>query len=106
VSLFQRNKKRIQDAPYPIQEGTQVMFESIEERIRLLIQKSIKDFLGKYTIIFGSVLINVDEGEGEKPYVQPKVFEIIRTSLNEAAEVTDHLEGFLAHLEKKGKHKN
>ncbi|PPK76153.1 hypothetical protein B0F87_104245 [Methylobacter tundripaludum] len=95
VQLFQKNKIRIEDEPYPIQEATEVMFEAIQERIHLLITKSKDEFVGKYLILIGSIFINVDEGAAS--CIAYKEFQTTNLYTNE---VTDHLEGFVTYLAK------
>jgi hypothetical protein len=95
VQLFQKNKRRIQSKPkhLQIQEATDVMFEAIQERIQLLIIQSPRDFNGKHLILIGTIFINVDDGA--KPCVTYNKFQ---TTNLETQEVTNHLEGFKAHL--------
>lgn len=96
VQLFQKNKVRIEDEPYPIQEATEVMFEAIKERIDILISLSKDEFKGKYLILIGSIFINVDEGAAS--CIAYKEFRTIdlQTNIEE-----DHLEGFVTYLAKK-----
>ncbi|MCK9635069.1 hypothetical protein V3O24_16335 [Methylobacter sp. Wu8] len=95
VQLFQQNKVRIEDEPYPIQEATEVMYEAVQERIHLLITKSKDEFVGKYLILIGSIFINVDEGADS--CITYKEFRTINLDTNEEK---DHLKGFVTYLAK------
>lgn len=93
TELFKKNKKRILDAPHHIQEATEVMFEAIDKRLRLLISKSKDAFKGKHLILVSAVFINVDEGQ--EACVANRVFESTNLHTNE---VRDHLKEFGEHL--------
>jgi hypothetical protein len=94
ATLFQLNKLRIKAArPYEIREATEVMYEAIDDRIRLLIEQSRATFRGKYLVLLGSIYINVDDGS--EACVEYRCFQTINVWTNE---VTDHLEGFKAQL--------
>jgi len=93
VQLFQKNKERIEDDPYPIQEATEVMFDAIEERLHLLIAKSRAEFNGKYLILVGSIFINVDEGSDSCI-----VYKGFKTTNLHTMEEKDHLAAFTAHV--------
>lgn len=93
VELFQLHQSDIEKAPYPIQEATEVMYAAIEQRIQLLINRSIDSFTGKSVILVGSIFINVDEGS--EPCIAPRCFQSIDL---QTKKVTDHLENFNSHL--------
>lgn len=93
VKLFQKNKRRIENGAYPIQEATEVMYEAIKERIDLLIAKSREEFVGKYLILIGSIFINVDEGA--KSCIAYRSFQTINLHTDE---IKNHLEDFVAYL--------
>ena len=93
VQLFQKNKVRIEDTPFPIQEATEVMFEAIEQRLDLLIAQSKEEFKGKYLILVGTIFINVDTGADS--CVAYRRFKVRNLHTNEEK---DHLVGFNTRL--------
>lgn len=96
VQLFQRNKQRIQNSKPEIREATEVMFEAIEERLHLLVQKSYKEFAGKYVIYVGCIFINVDNGA--ESCIVNKSYQVQNLHTKE---ITDHSERFTSHLVKR-----
>jgi hypothetical protein len=93
VNLFRANKERILNAPYPIQEATEVIYEAIDERLRLLIDRSKGQFHAKYLVLIGSIFINTDHGS--KACMAQRTFRVTNLRTNE---VTDHLELFRDYL--------
>jgi hypothetical protein len=93
VDLFRANRERILAARYPIQEATEVMYEAIDERLRLLIDQSKEQFKAKYLVLIGSVFINTDHGL--KACIEQRTF---RTTNLRTNVVTDHLELFRDYL--------
>jgi hypothetical protein len=97
VNLFQEpaNKKRIQarEPRLQIREATEVMYEAIQQRIRLLVDQSRAVFKGKHLILIGSVFINVDDGS--EACVEHRYFQTINL---QTREVKDHLKEFEKHM--------
>ena len=89
VTLFQMHKQRIEAAKDPIKEATEVMYESIAERIHLLIDHSKDTFKAKHAILIGSVFINVDEGS--EACVDQRLFKTINLK---TGKVVSHKEKF------------
>jgi hypothetical protein len=60
--IFHRQTDRITGAEIPLKAATDVMYEAIEQRIDLLVEKT--QFPGRYLILMGGVLINGDRDVG------------------------------------------
>lgn len=61
-NLLKKNKKRVLTAEYPEAESAEVFFEAIDERIKLLIEKTA--FSGNHIFLLGGVIINCREKFG------------------------------------------
>lgn len=60
--IFLRNEKRIKDAENPLFEATEVMYEAIEQRINILISKTV--YPCRHIIVAGGIFINGDKDIG------------------------------------------
>ncbi len=60
--LFLANAARILEAPVPLREATEVMYEAIAARVELLTART--QFPARWLILYGAVLINGDPGMG------------------------------------------
>jgi hypothetical protein len=66
-------RQRICDAPVPIVEATEVMYEAIEERIDLLASRT--KYPSRYVVLMGGIVINADFGEGS--FVSPRRLRVL-----------------------------
>lgn len=80
--IFFKQKERILSASIPIKEATEVMFEAIDERVRLLVSKT--KYPCKYVILMGAILINGDHDMGS--FTSTRRFEIIDLETNQTRE--------------------
>ncbi|MES2480342.1 MAG: hypothetical protein V4561_14755 [Bacteroidota bacterium] len=64
---------RISNAPIPIYEATEVIYEAIDKRINELVSQT--NFNCKYVILMGAILINSDSDMGS--YTSTKRFDVI-----------------------------
>lgn len=71
--IFLHQKKRILNAENPIFEATEVMYEAIDERIEVLVNKT--NYPCKYVILVGAIFINGDQDMGS--FCQYKKFECL-----------------------------
>jgi hypothetical protein len=77
--IFLKQKDRIINAPTPLFEATEVMYEAIDKRIGELIEKT--NYKCKYVILMGAVLINSDTDMGS--YTSTKRFDVINLETKE-----------------------
>ncbi|MBA4054059.1 MAG: hypothetical protein C0490_05040 [Marivirga sp.] len=74
--IFYKQKDRITSAPDSLLEATCVMYEAIEERIDLLMEKT--EYPCRYVILMGGILINGDHDMGS--FNSCKRFEVLDLS--------------------------
>lgn len=85
--IFFKQKERILSAALPIKEATEVMYEAIDERVRLLVSKT--KYPCKYVILMGAILINGDHDMGS--FTVTRRFEIIDLETNQTREFSSVL---------------
>jgi hypothetical protein len=85
--IFLKNKTRILAASNPLMEATEAMYEAIDDRIRLLAEKT--DYPCRYLILMGTVHINGDHDMGS--FTSLRRFEIIDLETKEIHERKDEL---------------
>ena len=71
--LFLKHKDRILKAPLPLKEATEVMYEAIHDRVRLLASKT--QYNCKYLILVGAILINGDHDMGS--FTEARAFDVL-----------------------------
>lgn len=71
--ILYHQKERILNAPSPLFEATEVIYEAIDQRINELVEKT--NYNCKYVILMGAILINSDSDMGS--YTSTKRFEVI-----------------------------
>jgi hypothetical protein len=71
--ILLNEKDRISNAPTPIYEATEVIYEAIDKRINELVSQT--NFNCKYLILMGAILINSDSDMGS--YTSTKRFDVI-----------------------------
>lgn len=71
--ILLNEKDRISNAPIPIYEATEVIYEAIDRRINELVAQT--QFNCKYVILMGAILINSDPDMGS--YTSTKRFDVI-----------------------------
>ena len=71
--IFFRADQRIKNAKNPVMEATDVMYEAIEERINLLVEKT--DFPCRHVILMGGIIINGDHDMGS--FCEPRRLDIL-----------------------------
>lgn len=76
--ILLQQKSRILNAPEPLFEATEVIYEAIDERINALVEKT--DYQCTYVILVGAVLINSDTDMGS--FTQTKRFDVIDLKAN------------------------
>jgi len=74
---------RIRSASYPLKEATEVIYESIEKRIRLLVSKT--NFPCQYVFLYGAIVINSDHGIGA--FYEARTIELINTTTQEVKQL-------------------
>jgi Limiting CO2-inducible proteins B/C beta carbonyic anhydrases len=77
--IFLKQKDRILHAANQLIEATEVMYEAIDDRIQLLVEKT--KYPCKYVILMGAILINGDHDMGS--FSSCRRFEIIDLETNE-----------------------
>jgi hypothetical protein len=87
--IFFKQKQRILAAPNQLMEATEVMYEAIDERIRLLVNQT--NYSCKYVILMGAVLINGDHDMGS--FTSTRRFEVVNL---ETKERKSHMEELLS----------
>ena len=85
--IFFKQKERILSAAIPIKEATEVMYEAIDERVRLLVSKT--KYPCKYVILMGAILINGDHDMGS--FTSTRRFEILDLETNQTREFSSAL---------------
>ena len=80
--IFFKQKERILSAAIPIKEATEVMYEAIDERVRLLVSKT--KYPCKYVILMGAILINGDHDMGS--FTSTRRFEILDLETDQTRE--------------------
>lgn len=78
--IFLKQKDRIQKAQSQIFEATEVMYEAIDERIRILVNKT--NYPCKYVVLIGAIFINGDKDMGS--FCSYKCFEYIDLATKES----------------------
>lgn len=81
--IFYKQKERIMGASNPLLEATRVMYDAIEERINVLVQKT--EYPCQYLILMGGILINGDHDMGSFNACQR--FEVRNLSSNETRDL-------------------
>ncbi len=71
--ILYQEKDRILNAPHPLYEATEVMYEAIDKRINELVEKT--KYNCKYVILAGAILINSDSDMGS--FTQIRRFDVI-----------------------------
>jgi hypothetical protein len=71
--ILLKQKDRIVNAPTPLFEATEVIYEAIDKRINELVEKT--NYNCKYVLLMGAVLINSDSDMGS--YTSTKRFDVI-----------------------------
>lgn len=87
--IFLREQQRIKNAQHPMKEATNVMYEAIEERINLLVEKT--NYPCRYVILMGSIIINGDHDMGS--FCDPRRLDFVDLETKTA---TSFLEEFLS----------
>lgn len=77
--IFLHQKGRILNAPNPIFEATEVMYEAIDDRIEVLVENA--RYHCKYVILVGGIFINGDKDMGS--FCQYRKFEYINLETGE-----------------------
>lgn len=86
--IFYNQKERILASSNQLMEATEVMYEAIDERIRLLVYKT--KYPCKYVILMGAILINGDHDMGS--FSSCRRFEVIDLQTNERKSLIGELE--------------
>lgn len=68
-----KQKDRVLKAEFPLKEATEVIYEAIDERMNLLVEKT--EFKCRYVILVGAILINSDDDIGS--FTSAKRFDVI-----------------------------
>ncbi len=71
--LLLAKKDRVLGAKIPLVEATEVIYEAIRDRVRLLVEKT--QYRCKYVILLGAILINGDHDMGS--FAEPRHFEVL-----------------------------
>lgn len=87
--IFLKSERRIKEASNSLFEATEVMYEAIDERIHLLVEKT--QYPCKYVLLIGSILINGDHDMGS--FCSYKRFDFIDLATKQT---TNLLDSFLA----------
>lgn len=87
--IFFKQKERILSAHNQLMEATEVMYEAIDERIRLLANQT--NYSCKYVILMGAILINGDHDMGS--FTSTRRFDVVNL---ETKEKKSHMEELLS----------
>lgn len=88
--ILLREKMRIVEASEPLVEGTEIIYDATESRIRLLLERT--KFPCRYIILMGGILINGDYDVGS--FSACRTLACLDTSSGQSADWrTDFLEG-------------
>jgi hypothetical protein len=87
--IFLREQQRIKNAQHPMKEATNVMYEAIDARINLLVEKT--NYPCRYVILMGGIIINGDHDMGS--FCDPRRLDVVDLETKTA---TSFLEEFLS----------
>src|SRR5258706_2689815 len=81
--LLLKEDLRIKSAPFPLKEATEVIYESTEKRIRLLV--SLTHFPCQFVFLYGVIIINSDFDIGA--FYEVRTIELINTTTREVKQL-------------------